>query len=309
MRLLRISGMFFLLLSIFNLACGKEEKKESELFFGSLKRITSTGGNYPHWSPDGNLIVYSWDNRVYTITPEGTDSTVVATMENGSVTEPHWNPAGSNQICFINHPSGQNVWEIYTMTLGEEPVLVYSEKKQISSISFTRDGSEIAFCYDPGSTAGIMLIPATGGTATKWPRDETWGKVSDAECAVDADMISFLELRQRRNWDIYTLPRTGGKATRITDFSGEQDCTKASRSWDGTKYCIRYGIHFYWTEFNLYIMDAQGGKVEQLTKSSVKARALYPDNPAWSPDGNKIVFARQEYSGSPYDLYVVDLTK
>jgi Tol biopolymer transport system component len=50
---------------------------------------------------------------------------------------------------------------------------------------------------------------------------------------------------------------------------------------------------------HLYVMDADGTDLRQLTRGSEWDR-----NAAWSPDGNKIAFARSGYDG--YEVYVMD---
>ncbi|MFC2076717.1 TolB family protein [candidate division KSB1 bacterium] len=298
--LLSLAALFVLV------GCGGDEGPEPEVTTGVLTRITFTGGSQPQWSPDGGRILYCLDNRIYTITPTGADSLKIATITDGTAMHPHWNPADPTQICFINrNQSGDDdLWEIQTMTIGEEPVVVYSGIKQLSSVSFTRDGSEIAFTKDAGSTAGVFLIAAEGGAEYAWPREDGWGWVQDAECALDSDLISFVERKTGTAYNFFTLSREGGTAERLSNFGTEDDLTQAARSFDGNRYCIRWGKHFYWTEFNLYFINSTGGGFEQLTLM----KTFDPNNPAWSPDGSMVVFNRQTISGEPSDLFVVDLS-
>jgi Tol biopolymer transport system component len=286
--------------------CGKEEGPEPEVTMGVLTRITFTGGSQPQWSPDGTRILYRWSNRIYTITPDGADSLKIATITDGTVSHPHWNPVDPTQICFINrNQSGdEDLWEIYTMTIGSDPEVVYSNIKQLSSVSFTSDGTEIAFTKDAGSTAGVFLIPTEGGEEYAWPREDEWGWLQDAECALDSDLISFVERKTGSAYNFFTLSRDGGTAERLSNFDTEDDLSQAARSFDGNRYCIRWGKHFYWTEYNLYFINSTGGGFEQLTLM----KTFGPDNPAWSPDGNKIVFNRVIIAGEPSELFVVDLS-
>jgi Tol biopolymer transport system component len=52
--------------------------------------------------------------------------------------------------------------------------------------------------------------------------------------------------------------------------------------------------------FNIFVMDADGKNVKQLTEEKVISRA-----PAWSPDGKKIAFTRHVDEAAP-DIFVMD---
>lgn len=301
------TGLMLLLILLIIPVCGEKSEMEPEVKIGVMKRLTATGGNYPQWSADGTKILYSRSNRVYTISAEGTDSLLIAAIEGGEVFHPHYNPADQNQICFLNQDQETDEWEIYVTTVGGEPVKIYSQKEQITSVSFTRDGTEIAFSKGPGSTSGVWLIPPGGGETSKWPRDDAWGLIADAECAVDADLISFIEIKTGQAQNLYTLARTGGTAQRVSNFPTGTDFTQAARSWDGSKYLIRWGERiWYGTDFNIYIINSSGGEIEQVTTMT---RPFDPNHPTWSPDGTKIAFSRRPSANESVNVFVIDLTK
>ncbi|MFC2076988.1 TolB family protein, partial [candidate division KSB1 bacterium] len=299
--------LLFVIFLLIPLGCGDEGESEPEVKIGTMKQVTFSAGNYPDWSPDGTRIIYTAGNSVLTISADGGDSLLIAAIEGGKVFHPRFNPADASQICFVNQDAAAEEWAIYVQTIGSDPEKIFSQLKQISSVSFTRDGTEIAFTKDPGSTGGVWLIPTSGGEVTSWPRDGGWSIISDVECAVDADLISFIEIDDGQAQNLFTLPKSGGTATKVTSFGTGKDFTQAARTRDGSKYCIRWGQRiWYGTDFNLYMMNSNGEEIEQVTTMS---RPFDPNFPAWSPDGTKLALSRQPSGDDPVSLFVIDLTK
>ena len=56
-------------------------------------------------------------------------------------------------------------------------------------------------------------------------------------------------------------------------------------------------------DWEIYVMDANGGNLHQLTENSVDDRG-----PAWSPDGTRIAFVSNRDTGQPRDtdIYVMN---
>ena len=52
---------------------------------------------------------------------------------------------------------------------------------------------------------------------------------------------------------------------------------------------------------NIYVMDADGDNVKQLTKGDDRSRG-----PAWSPDGKKIIFSRGAANNTGSALFMMD---
>jgi TolB protein len=96
--------------------------------------------------------------------------------------------------------------------------------------------------------------------------------------------------------DIYLANADGsGEAKNLTNNTA--DDLFPAWSADGKKIAFssdRDGIA------NIYVMDADGQNVKQITQEKEICRA-----PAWSPDGKKIVFTRHVEGGVP-DLFVMD---
>lgn len=96
--------------------------------------------------------------------------------------------------------------------------------------------------------------------------------------------------------DLYTLPITGGEATRITE--GPAFDSQPRYSPDGKT--IVYTSDGTGAE-NLWLVDATGGHPRALTRDEGSQFI----SPAWTPDGNYIAVSKSSagIGGSTYDLY------
>ena len=107
--------------------------------------------------------------------------------------------------------------------------------------------------------------------------------------------IVFSSHRDDARYEIFTMDIDGGEPIRITN--NRHDSFSPTWSPDGRQIAFNRGSH-------IYVMDADGENVRQLTKHNDK-KDLHPD---WSPDGKLIAFDR--FAGNPphrhANIYTVD---
>ena len=80
--------------------------------------------------------------------------------------------------------------------------------------------------------------------------------------------------------DLWTVPRSGGRATRLTAYEGAESAPHFSPDGSSIAFTAQYE-----GDSDVYVMDADGGEPHRLT--------FYPgtdESVGWSPDGESIYF-------------------
>ena len=122
---------------------------------------------------------------------------------------------------------------------------------------------------------------------------------------VDAQaQITFVSKRDG-NPEIYVMDINGGNQRRLTNHPDND----WSPSWspDGNRivfFSNRDGhVHVIhgWPAYEIYVMDADGGKPQNLTNNPGNDRS-----PSWSPDGKRIAFASERDGNLTSEIYVMD---
>jgi dipeptidyl aminopeptidase/acylaminoacyl peptidase len=171
------------------------------------------------------------------------------------------------------------------------------------------------------------------------PRQMTYGKQSDVNprFSPDGTTIAFLSNREdEKQPQIYLLPVNGGEARRLTDLKGQiqaffwspdgrrlllqfraKDAEDVEREKDEEK--KKLGVVFrevdrvFYKEdgvgflprgrTHLWTVDVQTGQTKQITEGDV-----YDEwGPAWSPDGNTVVFCSNHSKDPDLDPDAVDI--
>jgi Tol biopolymer transport system component len=137
---------------------------------------------------------------------------------------------------------------------------------------------------------GKSDLPLTPTRRATFTTDEgTWVSL---DVSPDGNTIVFELLG-----DIYTIPKAGGKATRIT--SGLPYDWAPRYSPDGKSIVFvsdRSGTQ------NVWIADADGSHARALTTSPANQYM----SPEWTPDGKYIVVGQAARRFSPYELFLID---
>ena len=159
------------------------------------------------------------------------------------------------RLIFQAVPQGEEHYQIYTMSLNEGIPRMVSTGKGACTCGFYRpDGKKILFASSHESPEQKSNLQSTTGTYT-------W------------DLTPYM--------NIYEANPDGSCLTPLT--KGPAYHAECSYSPDGTK--ILYASNEDGS-MNLYIMDANGSNVNQITHG----KNCYNGGPFFSPDGNKIIY-------------------
>jgi len=266
------------------LSCGKKEESDVLHFANSdmYPIYTAQGATDPTWSPDGNTIVFVYRNDLWSISPDGGEPTQVTTLP-GAELSPNWSSYASDQTLVFANTTGPNDYTIYTLKPGSEPQEVQKFSGQVTSTSWSRDGSKIVFIQM--NKKGIYTIPVEGGEATLIPNDDGWETVEVAQCSPARDVVIYVDQHDNHP-RLNSISLEGGKPTNIMTFTdGVEHPFAVAESYDGST--IAYTTWFInsWKK-DLLIIPSTGGAEVPIT--NLQADGLQPNNPTWAPDGTRL---------------------
>jgi Tol biopolymer transport system component len=263
--------------------------------------------------PNGRIAFVSnptGDRDILTMDPDGSGIVNVtgAPGAPGFALEPDYSPDGT-KIAF--RAGRENAAEIYTVNADGTGLaqLTFNSVKDYSP-AWSPDGSMIAFASnrnDPnlcvnlfGCNIDIFVMPATGGS----PVQVTFGSSSDAfpQFSPDGSLIAY-DSDAGGTYAIYTVDLDTLAVTKLTADSlraGHPDWSP-----DGTK--ITFTTNWYpckkpkICKGDIHVMNVNGSGVTQLTDK-------FGDNlwPAWSPEGDKIIFGHNNLQLKPQQIYVIN---
>jgi TolB protein len=176
---------------------------------------------------------------------------------------------------------------------------------------WTRDHQRIAFHQRTGTTTDIYVMAADGSNVRQvthsdgstFYRNPAWSP-SGSRLAVECGRGNV--------WDICVLANDGSGLRKLTD-AATSGGTSVSPDWSPEETRIAFHSNRDATPFgprafrgsDIYVMNADGSRVQRLT-TTPPGRTT--QNPAWSPDGQQIVFAATRDGDSPvtdWQLYVM----
>ena len=213
--------------------------------------------------------------------------TMPITSYPGSQTQPSFSPDG-NEIAFVWSQQGE-ASNIFVKQIGSEtPLRLTSGPAQDLSPAWSPDGKSIAFIRQADGENSVYLVPAIGGSERKlyeihrpidwdapglsWSPDGNWIVVPDAKSTEDPSAIYALSLKTLEAKPLSAPPNS---------WDGDYGPVFSP---DGRKIAFVRGADA--GERNLYLMNADGSGVKQLTNEGRTVAGL-----AWTTDGSSLVFS------------------
>jgi len=254
----------------------------------------TNGASRPRWSPDGERIVFlaDWESEnyyadLYLIPAEGGTAVRLAD-DPDRVTHPSWSPNGT-RVAFVMDPG--NGHTIYTRMASPGAIRteVIRPGVEVSGCTWSPVEDRIAYLINhfPTPSWQIYAVPSTGGTPELLltSHDRISGLFA---WSPDGTQLAFAS-DQDENYDIWTLPASGGAPVRLTDEPGYDLAPVWSP--DGSRiafYSDRSGSG------NIWLMSPTGESPTQLTFEP-EDRPPSPDS--WSPDGSRLAVTFTEIVG------------
>jgi len=214
-------------------------------------------------------------------TPAGTASPAV-TLPPGTVSGPPAEKVPTGKIVFSARRDGNG--ELYLLTRDGERNLSKDPGEDIES-DFSPDGEKIVFASDRDGTYHIYVMDADGSNLTQLT-SEPVGDLSP-RWSPDGELISF-----SRTGDIYIMGSDGSNQRQVTRAEAEQTAPpckagafQADWSPDSDK-LVFYAASATRQLGQICIVDIDGSNLTVV----VSEPAGFHVEPAWSPDGEWIVY-------------------
>lgn len=250
----------------------------------------------PHFSPDGETIVFS-SNRAGSddIWIMNSDGTGVRPLTQGPAEDldPRFSPDGDSIVFDSDGVGGPpRLWVMDADGSDPRPVSPPADGGSIFP-SWAPNGTELVFACGTYPALDICIQSADGGTSrtvVAWPRSREW------EPSWNPDISRIVFVSDAGGDDnIYKSDTYGGSIEKLTSNSGRD----ADPAWSPDGNQIAFDSAEEGSQATrLFVIRADGSDLEQVTEIDSVA-------PAWSPDAETLAFHGQTEWGS--GIYLVDL--
>ena len=243
------------------------------------------------WSPDGRWLAYGRGISTLAATFElwltraSDGESVQLTDGTRRDVSPAWTP-DSRGLYFVSDRGGTR--DLWRFTLGPDGLPRGGPQQvtagiEMTNVVFSADGKRLAYSRGRNSRNAFRAPlpgdrPATWADAVRLTSDEA--EIESVDVSRDGRLLVSSD--RGGNWDVWTLPASGGELQQLTTDPGVDAGPRWKPDASGLVfYSSRTGHREIWT------MPVGGGPARQVTRG--ESESLYP---AWSPDGQEVVKER-----------------
>ena len=265
---------------------------------------------YPACSPDGRRIAFRSERDgtpdLYVMHRDG-DNVIRLTSDNSNDSRPSWSPDGT-RIAFASSRWVNRNAEIYVMDAdGENEINLTNHKWDDVKPSWSPDGSKIAFVAFRDGAADtprhIFEMNADGTGRRNLTEDIGLTNSSSPSWSPDGSKIAFVAFRDGavafEPRHIFVMNADGTGRRNLTEDTGLTNSFSPTWSPDGSK--IAFSSRIHWMTGDIYVMTADGEKLERLTDKEGNNR-----QPAYVRNGTRIAF--ESNRDGDYKIYLMDTT-
>ncbi len=289
----------------------------AQIKIDTLYSIIKVEDEYPNWSPDGKMITFQSNRKgnisqIYIMNTNGTGVMRISDGSHSSET-PRWSPDGSfimfsgyldtsyvNNEIFLIEPDGTGLKRITDHPLRD------------GHPKFSPDGEKIIFNSQRDDEGVLdlknyelyeMNIDGTNvKRLTNYLEWDTYPSYSpDGKEILWRRILADTTAPRSYNSEIFKMNKDGSGLKNLSNHKSFDGYPEWSP--DGKSIVFVSSRHGETTNhLQLFVMDADGSNVQQITWNKVEEEDVRPD---WSPDGKKIVFNRVNPDGSR--VYIMNI--
>jgi Tol biopolymer transport system component len=269
------------------------------------------------WSPDGTKFAFyrsrsnTDDAGIWTMNADGSEQKRIIsyTAVQHGVNNPEWSPDSAHLVF-------EGGWATpFATTLGVNIYTSDADGSNIKQLTSTRyneanyyepawspDGKQIIFRIDyPNGNKDIAVMDADGSHIVNLTNNNSLAEQHPAWQPRIASQNKAVFMSERDgNAEIYVMDSDGGNQINLTKHPAKD----ATPVWSPDHTQIAFTSDRSGSS-NIYVMDADGSNLRAVTNNdSLNFQRVY--DPAWSPDGRKLIYVQSE-NGESSGLFIVNV--
>ncbi len=258
-----------------------------------LTRAAGFRMSLPRFSQDGSTIAFLSSGAgtsvdIFTIGRDGGEARPLTEGAGAHILD--WFPSGDRIAFFTVRNGKKGLWAVAREDRSQRRLLELAEDVLVPRLS--RDGTLVAYTKSAPDVA-VWVQPLKGGAPRRLTPPDA---VAYFPCWSPDGRTLAVEVLRSPDVLLAVIPATGGIPTILV---GEKGLSWPS-DWspDGEKIAFAGQRDGLW---NLYWVARSGGAARRLTEN--KVRRAFLRYPAWSPQGDRIVY---EYGETTGNIYLLD---